>query len=221
MRVVVATRNHGKVLELTRLFAMLNLTLVSLNDLPAFADVIEDADTFEGNAKKKAWETAQVTGLPALADDSGLAVDALNGAPGIHSARFAGTPGDNKNANDDANVDKLLSLLANVPDSQRTARFVCVLAFADPHGALGSTVHCTHGTIEGRVLNARQGSGGFGYDPVFAPLGESFAPLGESLVPAGETLSMAELSIERKNQLSHRAQAAEQMRAFLRGYLAT
>lgn len=200
MRVVVATRNHGKVLELVRLFAMPSLELVSLAELPPFPDVIEDADSFEGNAKKKAWETALATGLPALADDSGLAVDALNGAPGIHSARFAGEHG-----NDGANVDKLLSLLANTPESERTARFLCVLAFADPNGALGESIHCTRGTIEGRVLRARQGNGGFGYDPV--------------LTPVGETLSMAELSIDRKNELSHRAKAAAQMRDFLRGYI--
>lgn len=201
MRVVVATRNHGKVLELVRLFDMPSITLVSLDKLPPFADVIEDADSFEGNARKKALETAIATGLPALADDSGLAVDALHGAPGIHSARFAGEHG-----NDDANVDKLLSLLTNVPDRERTARFVCVLAFADPSGKLGDNIHCTHGTIEGRVLRARQGNGGFGYDPI--------------LVPSGETLSMAELSIDHKNQLSHRAQAAARMRDFLRSYLA-
>ena len=204
MRVVVATRNHGKVLELNRLFALPEIQLVSLDELPAIPDVIEDADSFEGNARKKAMETALALGLPALADDSGLAVDALNGAPGIHSARFAGAPGDDKNANDSANVDKLLSLMTSVADPQRSARFICVLAFADPTGKLGNTIHCTHGTIEGRVLRARQGHGGFGYDPV--------------LVPSGETLSMAELSIDRKNELSHRAKAATQMRAFLRSY---
>lgn len=201
MRVVVATRNRGKVKELVRLFALPSLTLVSLDDLPPIADVIEDADTFEGNARKKAWETARALGLPALADDSGLAVDALNGEPGIHSARFAGEHG-----NDGANVDKLLHLLTDVPDPQRGARFICALAFADPTGALGKNIHCTHGTIEGRVLRARQGIDGFGYDPV--------------LVPAGESLSMAELSIERKNELSHRAKAAAKMRDFLTGYLA-
>jgi XTP/dITP diphosphohydrolase len=200
VRVVVATRNQGKVKELVRLFALPSLTLVSLDDLPPIADVIEDADTFEGNARKKAWETALATGLPALADDSGLAVDALNGAPGIHSARFAGQHG-----NDGANVDKLLHEMRDVPDTQRSARFICSLAFADPTGPLGATIHCTHGTIEGRVLRARQGIGGFGYDPV--------------LVPASESLSMAELSIERKNQLSHRAKAAAQMRDFLAGYI--
>jgi len=200
VRVVVATRNRGKVKELVRLFALPSLTLVSLDDLPPIADVIEDADSFEGNARKKAWETALALGLPALADDSGLAVDALNGAPGIYSARFAGEHG-----NDGANVDKLLHLMTDVPDTQRSARFICSLAFADPTGPLGTTIHCAHGTIEGRVLRARQGEGGFGYDPV--------------LVPAGESLSMAELSIERKNELSHRAKAAAQMRDFLAGYI--
>lgn len=200
MRVVVATRNQGKVKELVRLFALPSLTLVSLDDLPPIADVVEDADTFEGNARKKAWETALATGLPALADDSGLAVDALHGAPGIHSARFAGEHG-----HDGANVDKLLREMRDVPDNQRGARFICSLAFADPAGTLGKEIHCTHGTIEGRVLRARQGIGGFGYDPI--------------LVPLGESLSFAELSLERKNQLSHRAQAAAQMRDFLAGYI--
>lgn len=200
MRVVVATRNHGKVAELVRLFALPEITLVSLDDLPAVPDVLEDADTFEGNARKKAWETALAFGLPALADDSGLAVDALDGAPGIHSARFAGEHG-----NDGGNIDKLLALLTDVPDAERSARFICVLAFADPQGNLGRDIHCTHGTIEGKVLRARQGNGGFGYDPV--------------LVPDGEPLSMAELTIEQKNQFSHRARAATQMRDFLRDYV--
>jgi XTP/dITP diphosphohydrolase len=211
VRVIVATRNQGKVKELSRLFALPSLTLVSLDDLPPIADVIEDADSFEGNARKKAWETALALGLPALADDSGLAVDALNGAPGIYSARYAGARGIHstrfagQHGNDGANVDKLLHEMRDVPDSQRGARFVCALAFADPTGALGKAIHCTHGTIEGRVLRARQGNGGFGYDPI--------------LIPTGESLSMAELSIERKNQLSHRAQAAQQMRDFLRSYI--
>jgi len=199
MRVVVATRNRGKVAELVRLFALPELTLVSLDDLPQVADVIEDAETFEGNARKKAWETALAFGLPALADDSGLAVDALNGAPGIHSARFGGEHG-----NDGANVDKLLALLKDVPDTERGARFICVLAFADPQGKLGNDIHCTRGAIEGKVLHQRKGGGGFGYDPI--------------LTPHGESLSMAELSIDQKNQFSHRARAAEQMRDFLREY---
>ncbi len=200
MRIVVATRNRGKVVELLRLFDLPNVELLSLHDLPDMPDVIEDADTFEGNAKKKAWETAITLGLPALADDSGLEVDALGGAPGIHSARYAGEHG-----NDGANVDKLLAAMIDVPDAQRTARFRCVLAFADPKGALGTQMHCVSGAINGRVLHARQGGGGFGYDPI--------------LVPDNETLSMAELSLERKNQISHRAQAAAHMRDFLRGYI--
>jgi XTP/dITP diphosphohydrolase len=200
MRVVVATRNRGKVQELVRLFAIPELTLLSLDELPAIADVIEDAATFEGNARKKAWETAIAFGLPALADDSGLAVDALDGAPGIHSARFAGEHG-----NDGGNNDKLLTLMQDVPDTERGARFICVLAFADPTGKLGRDIHCTRGTIEGKVLRTRQGEAGFGYDPI--------------LIPNGETQSMAELSIDRKNEFSHRARAATEMRQFLREYL--
>ncbi|MGE0784403.1 MAG: RdgB/HAM1 family non-canonical purine NTP pyrophosphatase [Sandaracinaceae bacterium] len=198
MKLVVATRNPGKIRELARLLDGLGLELVMLpDDAP---DVIEDADSFEGNATKKALEGAAFTGEPCVADDSGLVVDALGGAPGIHSARYAGTHGD-----DEANNARLLRELEAVPDDARTARFVCVLAFADPRGPLGASAHLTRGTIEGTILRAPRGDGGFGYDPLFLPLGGS--------------LTTAEMPAAAKNEISHRAEAARALRAFLAPYL--
>lgn len=202
VRLLVATRNPGKVRELSRLLAPA-LEGVELAGMDAFADVpdvVEDADTFEGNAKKKALEVARATGLPTLADDSGLEVDALDGAPGVYSARYAGTHGD-----DEANNDALLEALSGVPDEERTARFRCALAFADPAGPLGDESHVAHGVVEGRVIHERRGTNGFGYDPLF--------------LLAGDTRTTAELSAEEKDAVSHRAEAARAMLPWLRDYL--
>jgi XTP/dITP diphosphohydrolase len=189
---VFATRNRGKVTELRQLLSGLDLRVLALDEVGReVPEVVEDADTFEGNSIKKAREVSAACGLPALADDSGLEVDALDGAPGVHSARYAGDDGD-----DEANNDKLIAALAEVPDERRTARFRSVLALAD-----GDTVITTAGSCEGQVLRERRGTGGFGYDPLF-------------WVPAlGATF--AELGVGTKNDLSHRAQAMKAMKPLL------
>lgn len=178
----VATRNAGKLRELRRLLADDPVELRSLLDRPDLPDVVEDADTFEGNAKKKAREVARATGLPTLADDSGLEVDALGGAPGVYSARWSGR-------GDEANNDKLLAEMAARPGAVRTARYRAVVAVAWPDGA----VEVAHGVCEGSIGTERRGTQGFGYDPLF-------------LVP-GTDKTYAELTPEEKNRVSHRAMA--------------
>lgn len=200
MKVLVATRNAGKLRELQRLFEGIGVELLSLADVPELPEVEEDRDTFEGNACKKASETARAAGLPTLADDSGLEVDALDGAPGVWSARYAG-----EGATDAANNEKLLAALADVDAEGRSARFRCALAFADPAGPLGEDEHVEHGTCEGRVTLEPRGEGGFGYDPLFEL--------------SGGDRTLAEVSPEEKAQLSHRAEAARKMRAFLVKYV--
>jgi XTP/dITP diphosphohydrolase len=184
-RVVVATRNQGKLREIVPLLSGLALELVTIDALAPNAELREDGVTFEENALAKARQAAAATGLPAIADDSGLEVDALDGAPGVWSARYAG-PG----ADDDQNNAKLLDALRGVPASRRGARFRCVAAFVDP--ARGLEV-VRDGSCAGVILEGPRGSDGFGYDPLF-------------LVPAvGRT--MAELPLDEKNRLSHRAAA--------------
>jgi XTP/dITP diphosphohydrolase len=186
---VVATGNAGKVAELKTIFADLPLTLRLQSEF-AVTPAEETGLSFVENALLKARAVAAQTGLPALADDSGLAVDALGGAPGIYSARYAGGGGDS------ANNDKLLRALAGVEGSRRGARFVCALVLLrhaeDPVPLIAM------GQWEGRILEAPRGEGGFGYDPLF-------------LVPE-LGLSAAELPAEEKNRLSHRARAAQQLR---------
>ena len=174
MKLVFATKNRGKLIELEQLLADLPIELVSALDLK-LPDVVEDGDTFEQNASKKALEVSKATGLGALADDSGLEVDHLSGAPGVHSARYAGLPSD-----DQRNNQKLLRELEGVPDHQRTGRFRSVLALADTAGRLGQGTITTTGTCEGRILTAPRGTGGFGYDPLFfvPELGQTFARAG-------------------------------------------
>jgi XTP/dITP diphosphohydrolase len=200
---VFATRNKGKLVELRDLLpgiAVLSVDEAARQlgrDIP---DVIEDADTFAGNAAKKAREVSAITGLPALADDSGLEVDALGGAPGVYSARYAGDQHD-----DAANNAKLLAALAGVPAAKRTARFRAVLALADVTGQLGNEVVTADGTCEGIILDEPRGTGGFGYDPLF------FAPeLGQTFAEAG---------VGPKSDLSHRARAMKAMRPRLLAYL--
>jgi XTP/dITP diphosphohydrolase len=198
-----ATRNKGKIRELRQLFADLpDLTLITLDDVPPVAEVDEDGETFEDNARKKALEYALATGHMCLSDDSGLEVDALGGAPGVHSARYSGIQGD-----DVANNAKLLAELARAPTESRTARYRVVLALADPKGLLGSQPHTEVGTCEGRIRMHPSGEGGFGYDPYFEP--------------DGFTRTMAELASDEKNAISHRGLASRKMHAFLAGYLAT
>lgn len=193
---VFATRNRGKLAELEALVAPLGLAVLSASSFPDLAEVEEDGATFAENAEKKAREVALATGLPALADDSGLVVDALGGAPGVLSARFAG-PG----ADDRANNAKLLALLKDLPAERRAAHFACAMALADPDAASGARVHLTQGRCDGQILSAPRGEGGFGYDPLF-------------LVPSlGQTF--AELPREVKNRISHRAKALLAMREVL------
>jgi len=195
---VFATRNRGKIAELRALAEPLGLEVVSAAELGA-PDVEEDGATFDANAAKKAREISMALGKPALADDSGLVVDALQGAPGVHSARFAGP-----DADDGANNEKLLELLRDVPADRRQAHFTCVMAFADPHGALGDHVELTNGRCDGLIAEAPRGDGGFGYDPLF-------------LVP-DQGLTFAELPSSVKNTISHRAEAMRSMQSFLRRY---
>lgn len=200
---VFATRNPGKLAELRQLLP--GIDVLSTDEAAhqlgiRIPEVIEDADTFEGNAIKKAREIAEATGFPALADDSGLEVDALDGAPGVFSARYAG-----EHAGDAANNTKLLAALVGVPTEKRTARFRCVLALADAAGALGAEVLTTAGVAEGLILEAPRGTGGFGYDPLFL-----FPELGQTF---------AELGIGTKGDLSHRARAMREMRPKLLAYL--
>ncbi len=185
---VIASKNKGKIREIRQILAELPLRVV---DDAALPDVVEDGDSFAANARKKAVEIARHTGAWALADDSGLEVDALHGAPGIHSARWSGK-------GDEANNDKLLAELRDIPPAARTARYRAVVAVASPDGRV---VAEADGACEGRIGFERKGAGGFGYDPLFV------------LPDFGCT--MAELSPEAKNRISHRGRALERLRAVL------
>ncbi len=189
---VVATRNAGKLKEIRRLLETRGVRVLGLDAFPGAPEVVEDGDTFAANAMKKAAVIARFTGRPCLADDSGLAVVALDGRPGVHSARYAGP-----DADDAANNQKLLEEMQSVPDSKRGAAFCCVMALSLP----GETVQLFDGRVEGRILRQPQGDGGFGYDPLFL------------VVEAGCT--MAELPLDLKNSLSHRGQALRQVVAYL------
>lgn len=193
--IVLASNNAGKVRELVELLADAQIRVVPQGDL-GVPEAEETGLTFIENAILKARNAAQHSGLPAIADDSGLEVDALHGAPGIYSARYAG-PG----AGDAENVAKLLHALESVPEAQRSARFQCVIVYMR-HAADPTPLIC-QGTWEGLVLPAPQGENGFGYDPVF-------------YVPA-EGRSAAELEPAVKNGLSHRGQALRQLRRLLQG----
>lgn len=205
MQVLVASRNKKKLAELQRVLAAANvegIELLSLADVPEYPETPETGATFEANARIKALDGVRNAGLPTVADDSGLAVDALNGMPGVLSARWCGTHGE-----DAENNRLLLAQLSDVPDDRRGARFVssCVLAFpaeiADA-ADLEPEVAVT-GEWEGRILRAEQGTNGFGYDPLFEP---------------AETprQSSAELTPERKDELSHRGKALQQLVPALR-----
>ncbi len=189
--VVVASRNAGKVRELELLFALPGLELAPMSALlPDDFEVEETGSTFEDNAWLKALSVARATGHPALADDSGIEVDALGGRPGVYSARYAGA-----RATDDDNNQLLLRELEDVPDERRTARFRSVLVLASPGSPDVQRVSSASGAVEGRILRAPRGAGGFGYDPLFAT-----DELG------GRTT--AEASLAEKNRISHRGRAA-------------
>ena len=197
MKLVVATRNKGKIAEIKRLVSDLSqVELVFLDDFQNLPDIAETGKTFKENALIKAKEIASLTGYWTLADDSGLVVDYLQGAPGVYSARFSG-----EKATDAQNNAKLLSLLKNVPWEKRQAKFVCVIAICNPKGQC----YTLEGECKGYIALEPKGTHGFGYDPVF-------------FVPAyGKT--MAELEPEIKNQISHRAMALKRLKPLLRQML--
>lgn len=195
-RIVFATKNKGKLKEINAILAELNVPVVSMEEAGITADVVEDGTTFEENAKKKAIEIMNITHEITLADDSGLEVDYLDGAPGVYSARYLGedTPYSVKNQH-------ILSLLQDVPEEKRTARFVCVIAAAFPDGR----VFTAKGIMEGIIAKEIKGENGFGYDPIF------YIPqLG---------FTTAELSPEDKNAISHRGKALTQMKELLKQQL--
>lgn len=230
MKLVLATHNRGKVRELQAMFNDMNslrdaagtvsifdsdvnraiqrpqlalggrtglnnpneIDVLSLDDVPDAPEVVEDGETYQENAVKKANALAEHTGYFALADDSGLEADALHGAPGIHSARYAG-----EHASDAARIKKLLDALKDVSDSQRTARFKCAIALAAPTGKTQVVI----GVCEGRLIRSPRGLQGFGYDPIF--------------VPASYDKTFAELGVDVKNRISHRAKALEKLKKHL------
>jgi XTP/dITP diphosphohydrolase len=194
MEIVLATRNKKKIEEIRRITVDLPITILSLDNFPNCPETVEDKDTFEGNAVKKAIEVCRCTGKPALADDSGLEVDALEGAPGVYSARYAGGTG---SGNDIRNYEKLLSELTNVPDDKRGARFVCCMVMAFPDGM----VKTFFGYAEGCIGREPKGTTGFGYDPVF--------------IPDGHKRTFAEMAGGEKDRLSHRGKALEKLAHFL------
>jgi XTP/dITP diphosphohydrolase len=197
--ILLATSNPHKLEEVSAMFQGVGITVLGLDSLSEIpTEPVEDADTFEDNARLKAIGYAAATGRVCLADDSGLEVDALGGAPGVHSARYAGT-GDSRVQRDAANNAKLLNSLEGVPDDQRSARFVCCLCMAQPDGTIALE---SRGTFDGRIGHGLVGDNGFGYDPLL-------------ILPEG--LTSAELSPEQKNKRSHRGVAIaaliEQLRA--------
>ncbi len=192
MKLILASKNAHKAKEMQAILGE-GVELITLDKTTAAdIDVVEDGDTFEENAIKKATEIMRATGLPTIADDSGLCVDALGGKPGIYTARFAG-----EGATDDENISKLIVELDGVKEESRTARFVCVIALAVPN----EEVKTCRGECEGRILTEKQGENGFGYDPIF-------------YVPEFEK-SMAELSSDVKNSISHRFKALNKLKESL------
>jgi XTP/dITP diphosphohydrolase len=201
-RVVIATRSLHKLRELRELLDVDGIELVSLDEVGVLGEPVEDGLTFETNARIKARFAARATGLPALADDSGLEVDALGGRPGVRTRRYAGP-----NATDEENNVRLLGELEGLPPGQRAARYVCVLALATPDAAApgGLRIVVRRGTTRGRIAGAASGKRGFGYDPIFEPLAEP---------PGGRTFG--QYAAAEKHRISHRARAARRMAPFLR-----
>ena len=196
MKLLVATRNKHKLCEIREILAELNLDIVSSADIPGLSEIVEDAPTIRENAIKKAVESARFAGMLTLADDSGLEVDALNGVPGVHSARYAGDE-----ASYFENNKKLMRELRAVPMEKRTARFRCVAAVADVNGL----VDAVEGISNGVITETERGGCGFGYDPLF--------------IPDGQVKTFAELTPEVKNRISHRAKALHKASAVLSRYL--
>ncbi|WP_129704959.1 XTP/dITP diphosphatase [Priestia megaterium] len=186
--IIIATKNAGKVKDFETLFSPKGFKVKSLLDFPEIEDVEETGVTFAENATLKAEAISSALNKPVIADDSGLAIDALNGEPGVYSARYAG-----ENKDDNANIEKVLQKLNDVPFEKRTARFHCALAIAVP----GKKTEIVEGTCEGHILEEQRGENGFGYDPIFFV--EKWR------------CSMAELTKEQKNQISHRANALKKL----------
>lgn len=202
MRLMLATRNDGKITELRHMLGefgdrLPGVEVLGLAEFPDAPEVPETEPSFAGNALLKARAISKHTGLPAVADDSGLCVDALNGMPGVLSARWSGRFGRATGDIDRANVTLLLDQLAEVPGERRAAHFVAAIALVLPAGA----EHVVEGRMDGRIAAAPRGDGGFGYDPVF--------------VPEGGTRTSAELSPEQKNAISHRGRALRALAALL------
>jgi len=194
VKLLLATRNAKKLEEMRRILA--NDLVVGLADVPPYDEAPESGLTFEANARIKARQGAAHSGLPTVADDSGLTVAAMNGMPGVFSARWCGRHGD-----DEGNVDLLLRQLADVPDEELGAAFVCAVVLVLPDGREWTV----HGEMRGRLVRAPRGTGGFGYDPIF--------------VPDGHTRTNAELTPAEKDAISHRGQAMRAMAAILAGGL--
>ncbi len=195
-KIIIASNNHNKIREIKSVFKDFDWEILSLSEAGIESDPVEDADSFEGNARIKAKAVFDLTdGVAALADDSGLVVDALNGEPGVYSSRYAGCDGD-----DAANNAKLLSNLRDVDMKDRTARFVCTLVFIDADG----TETVATGSVEGNIGFEERGAEGFGYDPLFYP--DEF----------GGDISFAEVPLDEKNKISHRARALRSLKERLR-----
>lgn len=190
---LLASNNPDKATEVRDLLADLHITLALLGEFPQFPSTIEDAETLEGNALKKAMEAYRRTGLPTIADDTGLEVHYLNDQPGVYSSRFAGP-----NASYAENREKLLRLLRGVPPRRRAAQFRCVVAFVPD----GRTHHCVEGICRGVITEAPRGTGGFGYDSIF--------------LPDGHTQTFGEMDLRTKNTISHRAHALIALKSYLR-----
>jgi len=191
--IVVATQNEHKITEIEAITKPFGINLISRNKagVPK-VEIVEDGKTFEENSYKKAYEIMKLCGKTTIADDSGLVVDCLNGAPGVYSARFAGEDG-----NDKANNDKLKSLIKDIPYEKRTARFVSVITMVEPDG----NKLVARGEVEGNLILEEKGLNGFGYDPLF--------------VPAGYNITFAEFDPEEKNKISHRANALIKLKELL------
>lgn len=190
-KILIATTNKGKMNDIREIFKDLNLTILSFLEFKNYPEVIEDGDTFEANAIKKAKAAYDYFKIPVIADDSGLTVEQLNGAPGVISARYAG-----ENATDKQNNIKLISELQNHPEPH-LAKYICVAVYYD-----GNNLKIVNGDCKGRIVKVGKGANGFGYDPYF--------------VPEGYELTMGELSLQEKNKISHRLKAFEQLKDILR-----
>jgi XTP/dITP diphosphohydrolase len=199
-RLVLATRNQAKLAELRRILAAsrVEVSVADLTECPGVGEIAETGTTFAENALLKARAVASATGLPAVADDSGLCIDALNGMPGVLSARWAGRHGD-----DAANLNLVLAQLADVPPARRAAHFACAAALVLPSGA----EHVREGTVHGRLTDAPRGDNGFGYDPIF--------------VPDSSGRTTAQMSAEEKDAISHRGRALRALAPVIAALLGT